>query len=309
MRALVRDVPLRLHDVDDGVGRVWRRSRSELARLRPSRSRADLDHHHLQAETDAENRHAVFARVADRANLALDSALAEAAGNDYRVGLGEPRRDVLLFELFGVDVVDLDPGLVGDRAVRDRFVQALVRIDCRLTYLPTTATLTVTLGFCAALTIRRHLERFGAPVQMLSFSTHALVETLLVKTQRHFVDRRQRRGAEITQFSSTLQKWAILALSFFSSGRSHAAQQDVGLNPEPGQLLDAVLRGLGLELAGGGNKRHQRQMDVQDVFAAESQRNSRIASRNGRLSISPTVPPISTMIRSAPSAALAGCAV
>ncbi len=83
--------------------------------------------------------------------------------------LRQALRDVALFQFFGVDVVDIDPRFVGDRAVRDRLVQALVGID-RLTYLPTTATLTVTLGFCAVLTIRRHLPRFGAPVQMLSFS-------------------------------------------------------------------------------------------------------------------------------------------
>ena len=67
----------------------------------------------MQAVADAENRHAVLARVADGANHALGAALAEAAGNDYRVRLREPLLDVLLFELFGIDVVDIDPRLIG----------------------------------------------------------------------------------------------------------------------------------------------------------------------------------------------------
>ncbi len=112
---------------DDGVGRVGR-VLGGVGALEAEQVARRLDHHHVQAVADAENRHAVFAGVADGANHALGAALAEAAGNDYRVGLGEPLLDVLLFELFGIDVVDVDPGLIADCAVRDRFVQALVRI-------------------------------------------------------------------------------------------------------------------------------------------------------------------------------------
>ena len=48
-----------------------------------------------------------------------------------------------------------------------------------------------------------------------------------------------------------------------------AAQDDVGLNADLAQLLDRVLRRLGLHLARGGDVRHEREMDVADVFAAE----------------------------------------
>ena len=47
-----------------------------------------------------------------------------------------------------------------------------------------------------------------------------------------------------------------------------AAEQDVGLDAEPGELLDAVLRRLGLHLAGGADERHQREVDVEHVLAA-----------------------------------------
>ena len=74
--------------------------------------------------------------------------------------------------------------------------------------------------------------------------------------------------AVITAFSSTLQKWAIFALILRSSDAVGAAQQDVRLDAEAGELLHAVLRRLGLHLAGGADERHQREMDVEDVLAA-----------------------------------------
>ena len=100
----------------------------------------------------------------------------------------------------------------------------------------------------------------------------------------------------MTAFSSTLQKCAILALTFCPSGAVGAAEQDVGLDADPAQLLDAVLGRLGLQLAGGGDERHQGEVDVEHV--ARGRRPCgiwRMASRNGRLSMSPTVPPTSTI--------------
>ena len=48
-----------------------------------------------------------------------------------------------------------------------------------------------------------------------------------------------------------------------------AAQDDVGLDTDFPQFLDRMLCGLGLHLAGRGNVRQQRQVDVADVVAAE----------------------------------------
>jgi hypothetical protein len=47
-----------------------------------------------------------------------------------------------------------------------------------------------------------------------------------------------------------------------------AAEQDVGLDAETGELLDAVLRRFRLELAGGLDVRDQRQVHVENVLAA-----------------------------------------
>src|SRR3954470_12769592 len=87
----------------------------------------ELDSGELHAEADAEIRHAVLARVADRGDLALGAALAEAAGDQDRVHLLQAAATVL-FQLFGIEVMDVDlrPGM--DAGVAQRLVQALVRI-------------------------------------------------------------------------------------------------------------------------------------------------------------------------------------
>ena len=67
-----------------------------------------FDHHHLQTQADAENRYAILARIADRRDLALDPAIAEAARNDNRVRMLEPfGHRTFFFQFFRIDVIDL----------------------------------------------------------------------------------------------------------------------------------------------------------------------------------------------------------
>ncbi len=73
--------------------------------------------------------------------------------------------------------------------------------------------------------------------------------------------------AGITARASTLQKRAILSRRSEGSGRSHAAEQDVGLDADLQQLLDRVLGRLGLELARALDVGHQGEVNVEDVAA------------------------------------------
>ena len=75
--------------------------------------------------------------------------------------------------------------------------------------------------------------------------------------------------AVITASFSTLQKSAIFDLMSLREEAVGAAEQDVGLNSDAEQLLHRMLRGLGLQLAGGGDVRHQRDVDEQRVLAAQ----------------------------------------
>ncbi len=63
----------------------------------------------LHPEADAEIRDAVLARVSDGGDLALDTALAEAAGHQDRIHAGEAR-GAGAFQVGRLDVVNLDAG-------------------------------------------------------------------------------------------------------------------------------------------------------------------------------------------------------
>ena len=114
---------------------------------------------------------------------------------------------------------------------------------------------------------------------------------------------------EITPCSATLVNSEILSRS---SSRNHAvgaAQQRVGLDADLAQLLHRVLGRLGLQLAGGGDPRHVGQVDEGGVVRPERRLIWRTASRKGSDSMSPTVPPISTIATSTDRLAVAGAAL
>ena len=73
--------------------------------------------------------------------------------------------------------------------------------------------------------------------------------------------------AVMTASGSTLQKSAIF-LFRSGPGTVRAAQQNVGLNADRPKFPDAVLRRLRLQLAGGADERHQREVNEQRVLAA-----------------------------------------
>ncbi len=82
----------------------------------------ELDGGELHAQADAEVGNPVLARMADRRDLALDAALAEAAGHQDRIHLVEAT-DAVLLDAFRVDVMDVEPGTGMDARVDQRFRQ------------------------------------------------------------------------------------------------------------------------------------------------------------------------------------------
>ena len=76
-------------------------------------------------------------------------------------------------------------------------------------------------------------------------------------------------SAGITASWRTLQNSAILARSLSRQRLFAAADQHVGLDAERGQFAHAMLGRLGLQLAGGGDVGHQRDVDRTRVAAAE----------------------------------------
>ena len=72
-------------------------------------------------------------------------------------------------------------------------------------------------------------------------------------------------SAGMTASVATSVNSAIFSRISSVTGWSRAQDDDVRLDADAAQLLDRVLGGLGLELAGGGQGGQQRHVDVQDV--------------------------------------------
>ena len=86
--------------------------------------------------------------------------------------------------------------------------------------------------------------------------------------ERHFVDRRDvLRGDH--RFLVDVAEERDLPLDVRIEEPIGAAEQDVGLDADRSQIADAVLRRLGLQLAGGADEGHQREVDVERVVAAD----------------------------------------
>ncbi len=95
-----------------------------------------------------------------------------------------------------------------------------------------------------------------------------VVEALVAEAERHFVDRLDVPGRDDGLFRHVAEERDLL----LDVGRQlavGAAEQDVRLDADRPQVADAVLGRLRLQLAGRADERHQRQVDVERVLAAE----------------------------------------
>ncbi len=84
--ALLVEPFLRRHQIDHGMRR-FRIDLRGVGAVEPAHVARELDHRHLHAEADAEERHVLLARVAHRCDLALGAALAEARRHEDAVGV------------------------------------------------------------------------------------------------------------------------------------------------------------------------------------------------------------------------------
>ena len=80
--------------------------------------------------------------------------------------------------------------------------------------------------------------------------------------QRHLVDRLETsHRCDDRVLDGDVAEERDLAFHVVGQGTVDAAEEHVGLDADRSQLAHRVLRRLGLELVGGGDERHQGQMD------------------------------------------------
>ena len=191
----------------------------------------------------------------------------EAAGHQDAVDAGQMRDRVFLLENLGIDPAQFDPGVVGDAAVGQRLLERFIGI--------------LQAGIFAGDGDRHLAFRPDHPVDdahplaqlRLSFIEPEIaadrgIEALAMQLQRHIVD-----GFGVERLDhpvgGDVAEQRDLAPRRLRDFPVAAAQQDVRLDAEAEQFLDAVLGRLGLELAGRRDPRHQRQMAEHGAFPAQ----------------------------------------
>ena len=168
-----------------------------------------------------------------------------------------------------------------------------------MTYLPTTAISTGSAPACTRST-SPSTPRGRAPPSIPRWSDEQPVEPLVVQHERHLVDRRDVGRARRRRAIGTSHSSEIFSLRFRPIGRSDLQTIASGCRPSARSSFTECCVGLVFSSPEGpmnGIKRHVHERAVRS--RPTSLRSWRIASRNGKDSMSPTVPPISTICTSA----------
>src|SRR5258706_15865415 len=256
------------HERDHRVRRIAVEFRAVRAR-EPDDVAREFDHRELHAQTDAEIRDLVLARVLDRLHHAFHAALAETARNEYRVHAFQERADSVLLDRLRIHVTDVDSTARVDPGVDERLVQRLVGIG-KVDILADHGDGDLVLGVLERfdqLFPDFELGRLGDDAELVADD---FIEHLLVQHPGDPVDRVRIPDGD-DGIGLNVRKQRDFFLFVLGNGPIGTAQECIGLDADPAQLLHRVLRGLGLDLARALDERHERQVDVAGVVRAELQ--------------------------------------
>src|SRR5580765_2888660 len=244
--------------IDDAVGGGW----IELGGVGVGEAAyvtREFDDQSLHAEADAEVGDLGFARVADGHQHSFDAALAESAGDENAVEGIELGHALRPFQTLGFDPRYVNPAIVGQATVEQGFLEALVGV-----------LIFDVLAYEADGNLARrvlHAAHHFAPASEIAGrrverqqTQCDIVDALLGKYQRTFVDAFDIARGDDGEGIDVAEERDLL-LHVGRQGAFTAAQQNVGLNTNGSQVLDAVLGGLGLQFLGGGDPRDQGYMN------------------------------------------------
>ena len=165
-----------------------------------------------------------------------------------------------MLEQLGVEPADVDLDPVGDAAVDQRLVQRLVGVR-QADIFADDADRHLAFGVGSRSTMSSQRARSGAGASsMPKCAQHLGVEPRFVILRRHGVDARRVERRD-HRFRADVAEQGDLGALAVGQRAFAAAEEDVGLDAEAGQLADAVLGRLGLQLAGGGDVGDQRGVD------------------------------------------------
>ena len=264
--ALLGHVLLRAHQVDDTIRAI----RIELGRAGAGKAddvAGKFAHGHLHTQANAQIRNLVLAGELGREDLALQGALAKAAGDQDARGVTQDLGDVLLVEALAIDQLHVNVAIVEHASV----VQGLdnrqvgigqLRILAHDGDLHLVGVLVGMVLLAQEFVPRTHVALTRVQTQTLA---NAQVKVLLGEQLRNIVDARAVLVGKDTVGVDVAEACDLAADGVIDMviGAQH---DDIGLDAEAAELLDGMLRRLGLDLVGGGNIGNKRHVNVADVL-------------------------------------------
>jgi len=226
-----------------------------------------LDDHGLHAEADAEVGHALFAGVADGLEHAFDAARAEAAGHKDAVVFGEEFLAAGPDEVLGLDPLEIDLEAMGEGAVEEGFLEALVGVFV-FDVLADEGDVDLIDGVLHAVEHVEPAGHVGGFCLEVEEVEDLLVEFLFGENEGDFVDAGDVGGGN-DGVGIDIAEESDFSFEFLGEGALGAADEHVGLDADGAELLDAVLGGLGFEFLGGGDPGHEGEVNEDAVVAAE----------------------------------------
>ena len=192
----------------------------------------------------------------------------EAAGHENPAGAVQQPFAAVHLQRLGLDPVDVHLQPVLEAAVRQGFGEALVRV---LVAHVLADHVNGHLAFRLADALEEVAPRAHPAfrvVRKLQVLQHDPVEPLRAEHQRHLVDAVDVLGGDDGALVDVAEQ-GDLAAYVLRQESVGAAQQQVRLDADGAQVADAVLRRLGLQLAGRADEGDQREVDVQRMLAPD----------------------------------------
>ena len=220
----------------------------------------------LHAVADAEVRHLVLAREARGQHLAFEAAVAEAARHQDAVHALQ-QGHVGALQVLGLDPLQVHPRALAQPAVLEGLAHGLVGVlvvdvlaDDGDGHFVQRIERGVYRGFPLG-------QVGGLRVVDAELAQDDLVQALPVQAHRDAVQHIHVRHADDGALGHVGEQRDLATLGI-GDRLLGAAQQHVGLDADGAQFLHRVLGGLGLQLAGGGHVRHQRQVHEERLLGA-----------------------------------------
>ena len=246
------------HHRNDRLVRFTELSRAGVVDVRQIARRFEA--RHLHSEADAEVGHTALAREFRSQHLAFRPTFAEPARHENAVEPFEIRRRIFALEDLAFDPLEVDLDPVGDAAVNERLVQRLISV-LEPGVLADDGDRNLALGLRDAARNRLPPHEIGLRRTCnAERREHLAVEPFAVICQRHVIDGRDVERLNDGLGADVAEQRDLLALADRNIAIG-TAEQNVGLDADRAQLLDRMLRRLGLQLARGRNVGHQRQVD------------------------------------------------